>query len=226
MEFTFQPHAHAILLDNQLVILDEKLDTYLIFNESQTTILIKGDKDCNEYNEIRHELSSLNIITDSIHNSNPLTKANDDYEGIDNYTWRIKRQNPRQSVKLLPTMRACLDLLILKVTIALGGLETCLNSMRASKKALSGNPVSAWHESIESYAQGVRIASLVLPFKVKCLESSICLFKHAMRNNKKCDFFIGVQLYDFLSHAWIEINGEVIADDPHLSRKLPKILTI
>ncbi|WP_277761388.1 lasso peptide biosynthesis B2 protein [Pseudomonas sp. A34-9] len=226
MDFTFQPHAHPILIDNQLIILDEKLDTYLIFSESQTTILNKGDKDCDAYKEIRQELTSLNIITDLIHNSNPLTKAKEDYEGIDNYTWRIKRQNPRQPVKLLPTIRACLDLLNLKVTIAFGGLETCLNSMRASKKALSGNPVSAWHESIESYAQGIRIASLILPFKVKCLESSICLFKHAMRNNKNCDFFIGVQLYDFLSHAWIEINGKVIADDPHLSRKLPKILTI
>jgi hypothetical protein len=226
MDFTFQPHAHAILIDKQLVVLDEKLDTYLIFNESQTKTLINGDKDCDEYNDIRHELTSLNIISDSINNAKPLTKANDDYEGIDNYTWRIKTQNPGQPFKLLPTMRACLDLLHLKLTIAFGGLETCLNSMRASKKALSGNPLSAWHESIESYAQGVRIASFVLPFKVKCLESSICLFKYAIRNNKNCDFFIGVQLYDFLSHAWIEINGEVIADDPYLSRKLPKILTI
>ncbi|WP_434707710.1 lasso peptide biosynthesis B2 protein [Pseudomonas sp. R1-1] len=226
MDFTFQPHAHAILIDNQLVVLDEKRDTYLIFNESQTTTLTNGDKDCTEYNEIRHELTSLNIITDTIDNATPLTKANDDYEGIDNYTWGIKRQNPRQPFKLLPTMRACLDLLHLKLTIAFGGLETCLASMRASKKALSGSPLSAWHESIESYAQGIRIASLVLPFKVKCLESSVCLFKHAMRNNKDCDFFIGVQLYDFLSHAWVEINGKVITDDPHLSRKLPKILTI
>ncbi|WP_225927476.1 lasso peptide biosynthesis B2 protein [Pseudomonas ekonensis] len=138
----------------------------------------------------------------------------------------MNNRHPRQRFKLLPTLRACFDLISLKVVLTLGGLEYCLNRMRASKKSFTVPPAPAWHKSIEDYAHGIRIASLILPFKVKCLESSICIFKHAIRNDKNCDFFIGVQLFDFLSHAWVEVDGKVVADDPHLSRKLPKILTI
>jgi len=226
MDFTFQPHAHPILIYNQLIILDEKLDTYIILNESQTQTITKGDTACNQYNKIRQELYSLNIITNSTGRSNNLTRASDNYEGIDNYTWGMKRQHLRKPFKLLRTIRACLDLLQLKVELAFGGLEYCLNKMRDSKKSLVEIPLSTWHESIENYAHEIRIASLALPFKVKCLESSICIFKHAVRNNKSCNFFIGVQLFDFLSHAWVEVDGKVVADDPDLSRKLPIILTI
>lgn len=226
MDFTFQPHAHPILIYNQLIILDEKLDTYIILNESQTKTITNGDTACDQYNKIRKELYSLNIITNSTNHSNSITRASDDYEGIDNYTWGKKRQHARKPFKLLPTVRAFLDLLQLKVELKLWGLEYCLNKMRLSKENLTKSPASAWHESIENYAHEIRIASLALPFKVKCLESSICTFKHAMRNNKNCSFYIGIQLFDFLSHAWIEVDGKVVADDPHLSRKLPKILTI
>lgn len=39
-------------------------------------------------------------------------------------------------------------------------------------------------------------------------------------------FKIGVQKYDFLSHAWLEIDGKVVGDDNNIRDHLKVILKI
>ncbi len=226
MNIPFQPHAHHILMHDQLIILNEREDSYIILDESQSRALVNGDTRSASYLAVITELSKLGIINNSAEKLQPLNKACESYEGLDNYVWKTNNIKTPSNTKLLPTLRALMDLFLLKINLAWFGLEDTLNEMRASKnKATSKIPLDRT-ANLEHYVRGIHIASLVLPFKIKCLESSICIFKHATRNNFSCDFFIGVQLYDFLSHAWVEIDGQVIADDKDLSKKLPKILTI
>lgn len=226
MDFSFQPHIHHILMHNQLIILNERNDSYMILSEDQTKILTESDKSCKQYNDIFKELVSLNVLSKANGPPQLLNKANDDYEGVDNYTWRTNRGSLLKSFRLLSILQAFLDLIYLKIKLVRHGLGSVLNDMRASKKYLKTDNEIYHIDNLENYVHGIHTASLLLPFKVKCLESSICIFNHIIKSGKSCDFFIGVQLFDFLSHAWVEIDGKVVADDKDLSRKLPKILTI
>ncbi|MDD0967828.1 MULTISPECIES: lasso peptide biosynthesis B2 protein [Pseudomonas] len=225
MDFAFQPHIHHILMHNQLVILDERRDSYTVFSEAQTKVLIEGDKLNDQYYAMCKKLTALNVIS---HSNTPQTliTAKENYEGVDNYIWRTGRNQISKSTGLLPTVRAALDLIRLKAKLNRCGLGSVLDNMRLSKKHLIEKHNASYLDRLESYAREIHAASVALPFKIKCLESSICLFNHAIKNGKSCDFFIGVQLFDFLSHAWVEVDGQVIADDKDLSRKLPKILKI
>jgi len=225
MDFSFQPHIHHILIQNQLVILDEKSDSYTIFSETQTKILIERNRFDDSYSAMLEKLTTLNMIT---HSNTPqiLITAKTNQEAIDDYSWRPIRNQISKITRPLPILRAGLDILRLKAQLKRCGLGAVFNNMRLSKKHLTEKHETSCLHALESYAYDIYLSSLALPFKVKCLESSICLFKRAIKNGMPCDFFIGVQLYDFLSHAWIEVNGQVVADDKNLPRKLSKILKI
>ncbi|MBB4820705.1 hypothetical protein HNP29_004100 [Pseudomonas alcaligenes] len=224
MSFSFQPHIHHLVMHNQIILLDEKKDHFMILSESQTTLLTENSKSCAQYENLLNELTQLNLIHRTPY-SQALNRVDEEYEGIDNYTWRISRCSSSSSLSLLPTIWALLDLLRLKISLKKHGLGYVLNSMRKAKiNKKNGSTLS--QEALKNYVNSVHHASLLLPLKVKCLESSICIFNYAIKNGENCNFFIGVQLFDFLSHAWVEIDEKVVSDDQHLSSKLPKILSI
>jgi len=226
MDFIFQTHIHHIVVHDQLVIFDEKKDLFSILSKLQTTTLIIGNKHCERYRTLYDHLLSLNIITRQNGFSQTLRKAQENYTGIDNYTWRADERIRPKNIRPLSILRACLDLVRLKSKFMRHGFEAILNDMRTSKQHLIKTVFPPTFNELENYANDIYIASLILPFKIKCLESSICVFNHTIKSGKTCDFIIGIQLFDFLSHAWIEVDGKVVADKNDLSTKLPIILKI
>ncbi len=211
-------------MHDQLVIFDERKDSFSILSKLQTTTLIVGSKCGEQYRTLYDQLLSLNIITQQNGLSQTLRKAEDNYAGIDNYTWRANERIRSKNVRPLSVLRACLDLVRLKSKLKRYGFEAILNDMRVSKQNLI-KPASALpFSALENYANDIYTASIILPFKIKCLESSICIFNHAIKSGKPCDFIIGIQLFNFLSHDWIEADGQVVADKKDLSTKLPIIL--
>ncbi len=59
--------------------------------------------------------------------------------------------------------------------------------------------------------------------KNQCLAYSYSLVRMARRLNIPASLVIGVKTKPFLSHAWVEFQGEVINDDRHLREKLSVI---
>lgn len=227
MSYSLPPYVHAIIMHNQLILLNERNDSYTILSEYQTKIFLEENGACDKHKEISEKLARMKLIEPGHTHLQNIKIADKNYEGIDNYTWRTNRITTNKRPCLLLTARACKDLTLLKFQLKRKGLENTLNKMRHSKKnAYSENISPPPKTGISDYAHAIQAASLILPFKVKCLESSICVFNYAIQSGKKCDFFIGVQLFDFLSHAWIEVDGDVILDDKDLSQKIPKILSI
>ncbi|WP_158685951.1 lasso peptide biosynthesis B2 protein [Achromobacter spanius] len=60
----------------------------------------------------------------------------------------------------------------------------------------------------------------------KCLAYSLALCLLARRAGHNARLVVGVRTRPFASHAWVEINKEVVNDDPNLRRKLAVILDL
>lgn len=59
----------------------------------------------------------------------------------------------------------------------------------------------------------------VLYFKpVLCLQRSAALTVLLRRHGSDAEMVIGAQLFPFLSHAWVELHGQVLNDKPYITQ--------
>jgi hypothetical protein len=68
----------------------------------------------------------------------------------------------------------------------------------------------------------VALAAALYPGHAACLERSLLLYWYLRRAGVDVRFRMGVQMYPFLAHAWVEHRAEVINDLPeHVRRFRP-----
>jgi hypothetical protein len=68
----------------------------------------------------------------------------------------------------------------------------------------------------------IALAAALYPGRAACLERSLALYWYLRRRGVGISFQIGVQMYPFLAHAWVELDGRVINDIPeHVRRFVP-----
>lgn len=60
--------------------------------------------------------------------------------------------------------------------------------------------------------------------KTKCLEWSAVFVMLALQRGWACNLVVGVSNYPFNSHAWVECDNQVIADNKSLANDMAKIL--
>jgi hypothetical protein len=66
------------------------------------------------------------------------------------------------------------------------------------------------------------MAAALYPGRAACLERSLTLYWYLRRHGVGVDFRMGVQMYPFLAHAWLELDGRAINDVPeHVRRFVP-----
>ena len=53
--------------------------------------------------------------------------------------------------------------------------------------------------------------------RVLCLQRSAALAVLLRRHGWNAEMVIGAQLFPFLSHAWVEVEGRVVNDKPHVT---------
>ncbi|MDR0632312.1 MAG: lasso peptide biosynthesis B2 protein [Holosporaceae bacterium] len=80
-----------------------------------------------------------------------------------------------------------------------------------------------YHPSLsidESYllAAALDSACLFFPKNIACLSYAASLFMLHSSQCLECKFVIGVQTLPFYAHAWIEVGGVLINDNPELNR--------
>lgn len=226
--FTFAKHVHHVLIANEFILLDEARDRYILVDESDSKQLLIGFAESKttaaimKYQsagliELSGEPERLNVFSGQRH-------------GIGNHVWADVgsfRKTPYGS----DTFFSALALVILmKLSILIIGFSYTLRLARRLKLKKPTSPKKNNHfienSKIEEMAAAIYFAGLKLPFKIQCLESSLALFFYATVLNINSTLKIGVQRYDFLAHAWIEIEEKVIADDPELKTAMPVILII
>jgi len=115
-----------------------------------------------------------------------------------------------------------------------------LLAVRASLKARGFGPTVAWArrlgacakgpglapEAVERAAWHVAVAAAFFPGRAVCLEQSLALFVLLRRRGVPADLRIGVQVYPFYAHAWVELHGEPVNEDRETVEKyraLPEV---
>lgn len=69
----------------------------------------------------------------------------------------------------------------------------------------------------------VAMAAALYPGHAACLERSLMLYWHLRRAGAPVEYRMGVQMYPFLAHAWVEFHAAPINDVPEHVRLFQRI---
>ncbi|WP_259461956.1 lasso peptide biosynthesis B2 protein [Enterobacter sp. R1(2018)] len=157
-----------------------------------------------------------------------LSNSSSPPQGVGLLTWSSNANKNAPPARLLYIAEAIFRLSMVRKRLQTGGLHGCLNNCRhkLSRKYTSTYSPTRKKFIAETLSQSIKKAAPFLPGKVRCLEFSLTLFDMLVYRNIKPALFIGFQRYDFLSHAWIEIDNNVISDEESLRTKLTPIISV
>jgi hypothetical protein len=75
---------------------------------------------------------------------------------------------------------------------------------------------------VEGTARSVATAAAFFPGRAICLEQSLTLYVLLRRRGVPAQLRLGVQPYPFNAHAWVELAGQPVNEDPEaVARFLP-----
>ena len=83
-------------------------------------------------------------------------------------------------------------------------------------RAQQMNAKTTSDDRVPRVCRAVDLACALYFKRVLCLQRSAATTILLRRDGKKAELVIGAQLIPFRSHAWVEIDGQVINDKPHL----------
>lgn len=227
---TFSKYAHYVLLNGEFIILDEQADCYVILEAPSSLELESALIEGNEQSEVVQALRDVGILELSSHRQT-VRRVSAREHGIGDYEWRFARQFHQALPARGMRLRALQTLLWTKALLSARGFHTAMKSLRALK-ATHANAARLPTESSEhkricaSAAAAIAEVALWVPYRVECLEYSMSLSRLLLSLGVCPRFRIGVQRYDFLSHAWVEVGGEVLGDDPNLPERMCPIVEI
>jgi hypothetical protein len=115
-----------------------------------------------------------------------------------------------------------------------------LLAVRARLKARGFGPSVAWArgraaraagpglapEQVERAAHHVAVAAAFFPGRAVCLEQSLALYVLLRGRGVPAELRIGVQVYPFQAHAWVELHGQPVNEDVETVEKfraLPEV---
>jgi len=82
-------------------------------------------------------------------------------------------------------------------------------------------------EEVERTAYRVAVAAAFFPGRAVCLEQSLALYVLLRRRGVPAELRLGVQVYPFYAHAWVELDGKPVNEDPERIQKfraLPEVV--
>jgi hypothetical protein len=123
-----------------------------------------------------------------------------------------------------------------------GRCALVLLAVRARLKARGFGPTVAWARRTAARAHGaglapaeveraayhVAVAAAFFPGRAVCLEQSLALYLLLRRRGVPAELRLGVQVYPFYAHAWVELDGEPVNEDRETVEKfraLPEVAT-
>ena len=102
---------------------------------------------------------------------------------------------------------------VLKLALALLGFGRTYRWIERSGAAISRS--SADDDTFVRRSEyRVALAAALYPGHAACLERSLMLYWYLRRAGVPATYRMGVQMYPFLAHAWVELDGVAINDVP------------
>ncbi|MCW2292385.1 hypothetical protein M2262_002435 [Pseudomonas sp. BIGb0408] len=222
----FARYVHHSHLNGEVTILDEINDRYILLDQDQTTAL---------------SVSMTSGITDSFVRQLVLEKIlqlaegeclkpNSTKEGgaglLDWSSGTYENSITRHSLKTL--FKAALALCSSVYLLKRKGFHGCLQACRNYKVYPQSKEIDrqCQMDHANRILAAIKFVAPALPFRCKCMEASIALYLLLRREGLQPELNIGYQRYDFLSHAWVEIQGVAVDTGDASVSNMTKILSL
>lgn len=224
MTYKFKNFIHCVQIDGELTLLDEISDRYIFLSVEETDQLKVCMVDDSRTNGVVESLLIAGVLEEGKDVLPfPINQARP--KGIDAYAWAHRSEFVDEIVaKFNEMVKATFILWLVIFLLRSKGLRVTLNFIRRMKYNLK---IKTSNRFSVSYAAAIfhKVAFLGVG-RVRCLEMALSLFIWCVNRGINVDLVIGIQKYDFLSHAWIEYDGKVVADSPAVQEGLCEILRI
>jgi hypothetical protein len=116
----------------------------------------------------------------------------------------------------LLVLRAFKELIFYDVLTKCGGFKRVRSYVvRTSRKELE-----APTETVKRVVDAVDIASVFYYKRVMCLHRSFAAVRLMRKSGVKAELIIASRPLPFLSHAWVEVDNQIVNDKPGYKRKL------
>jgi hypothetical protein len=108
------------------------------------------------------------------------------------------------------------ELIFYDILTKLGGFKRArAYVLRTTRKEQDAPP-----ETVKHVVDAVDIASVFYYKRVMCLHRSFAAVRLMRKNGVKADLIIASRPLPFLSHAWVEVDNQIVNDKPGYKRKL------
>lgn len=111
-----------------------------------------------------------------------------------------------RGVTLFQILRVCIALMLARIALVSLGFERTATVVRA----MSGHrPVgkAADANQVNTALCAVSLAAAFIPMRLLCLERSLVLYYELRRTGCSGVLRLGVRVFPFAAHAWVEVNG-------------------
>jgi hypothetical protein len=125
----------------------------------------------------------------------------------------------------VPSVARCaLALLVVRGWLKARGFGPTVARWRRLGERVAGAALAP--DEVERTAGHVAVAAAFFPGRAVCLEQSLALYLLLRRRGVPAELRIGVQVYPFYAHAWVELHGEPVNEDRETVEKfraLPEV---
>lgn len=118
-------------------------------------------------------------------------------------------------MKLL-VLLAFKELMLYELHTGLGGFKRVRNYVQRTNRKQLDAPT----ETVKRVVDAVDIASVFYFKRVMCLHRSFAAVRMLRRSGVDAQLIIASRPLPFLSHAWVEVNNQIVNDKPGYKRKL------
>lgn len=113
-------------------------------------------------------------------------------------------------------LRAFKELILYDILTKLGGFKR----VRSYVLHTSRKELEAPLETVRHVVDAVDIASVFYYKRVMCLHRSFAAVRLMRKRGVKAELIIASRPLPFLSHAWVEVDNQIVNDKPGYKRKL------
>lgn len=240
--FILPDHIKACRFSDEIIMLDLKIDRYMIICKEESKILefilsipfykdLGGrylhqltDSPINStyLNKYITKLKTNHIISESNNSKIHIYDFSRNATGTTSINWFRKVQQNKKSISKKLLIDAYLSLFkTYYVLNILGFYKLILWIRKYSTKNLKtkNNDIT-----LDMLVDALNLASKYYLVKVKCLEWAAALTILGYKYGFQLKLVVGVQNYHFAAHAWAEYKGYVVADSEDLPKNLSVIL--
>lgn len=146
--------------------------------------------------------------------------------GLSNTNWLPTKKDNYPKITFIGSVKTFLALIKIHYVMknkGLQGLINLLNSESIKYKSVETNQdINLAHK----LAYLIDKMCFIYPKKTWCLAWAATLTYLLIKQGRGCSFVMGVQTLPFYAHAWVEVDKEVINDNPEIRKRLAPILKL